>query len=166
MLNLIPFIIYPLFIYAINGLSEPKKAYRSNICAIIAMILAIFLSLFTVSTIHIIPVILAMMFGGLIGIISAQKIQIQNLPQMVAILNGFGGLSSGLIGVAELGTQRHMDILSLLIIGIGFLTFSGSLAIFLKLNNSNKLIDDTTFRTISIIIFILAFVSGIYAYSG
>lgn len=166
MLNILPFIIYSLFIYAINSLSTPKKAYKGNIFAIISMVLAISLSLFSVSTIHIIPVIFAITFGGIIGIVSAHKIQMQNLPQMVAILNGLGGLCSGLIGVAELETERHLDILSLLIIGVGFLTFSGSLAVFLKLNNINKLIDDTTLRSISAIIFILALVSGIYAYSG
>lgn len=165
MLKILPFIVYSLFIYSINRLSEPKKAYKGNLIAIFAMFLAISLSLFTISSIHLIPVITAILSGGIIGIICAHKIQMQNLPQMVAILNGLGGLSSGLIGVVELGTTHHTAVLSLLVIGIGFLTFSGSLAVFLKLSNINKLIDTKTLRTISIIIFFLAIISGIYAYS-
>ena len=166
MISFLEIIIYSLFILSVNSLSEPKKAYRGNLMAIAAMAAAVTIGLWGLETKYLILAFSALGLGAITGIIAARKINMPDLPQMVALLNGFGGMASGLIGIAETTSTTHPPLLLICIIGIGFMTFSGSCAAFLKLAGSRLFSDRETIRAVSLIIFITAIISGFYAYSG
>ncbi|MCM1322685.1 MAG: NAD(P)(+) transhydrogenase (Re/Si-specific) subunit beta [Acetobacter sp.] len=166
MINTLIALIYSMFILAINGLSTPQKAYRGNILAMLAMGLAIVWGLYNLSYQYLLPTTLALFGGALIGIISAHKISMPNLPQMIALLNGLGGLAAGLIGITEITNIEYHPLLILVIISIGFITFTGSIAAFLKLSGKRLFIDNDTLRAISLIILITTVISGFYAYNN
>ncbi len=166
MINIIAAIVFSLFILSLHRLSEPRKAYRGNLFAMAAMAIAIAMGLQGLTAQHLILAVSVLAVGAAIGIFSAHKIKMPALPQMVALLNGFGGLAAGLIGIAETINISHPPILLLFIIGIGAVTFSGSLAAFLKLAGTHTFLDKETIRTISHIVLVIAAVSGFYAYYG
>lgn len=166
MTNTLAPLLYVLFILSINALSEPKRAYRGNRIAIFTMILTLIIGIYHLPNQYLFPSLLSSIFGAIIGIISAVKIKIPNLPQMVALLNGLGGLAAGFIGIAEFSNFNHPLWLILIIIGIGFFTFGGSFAAFLKLSNYHLKIDIRLIRIIYIILLILCLISCYYAYSN
>ncbi len=162
--NLLYPIIYGLFILSINALSTPKRAYRGNYLAIIAMGITIILNFAQIESKYLIPALIFLLLGATIGITTAQKIKMQNLPQMVALLNGLGGLSAGIIGITEASAPKHPTILVLLIMSIGFMTFSGSVAALIKLSKSTLPFDTKTLKIAGYILFFISVISGIYAY--
>ena len=81
----------------------------------------------------------------------------QNLPQLVAILNGFGGLSAGLIGLTEVSITKNNHFLTIFTIILSFITFSGSTASFYKLNNK-LYFSSKHIRTLSYITFLILFI--------
>ncbi len=164
MISYINILIYILFILGINKLSTPKTAYKGNFYAILGMIIAIIFAIKDLSISHLPYLILSISLGALIGILYAKKVHIQNLPQMIALLNGFGGLSAGLIGICEIITSKQNTLLQLFIIILGIITFSGSLASFIRLSSSSKLIDEKFIKTTNLFIFILAIISTYYSY--
>lgn len=164
--NLTLICIYSFFIIAIHALSAPKRAYQGNGLAILAMSTAIVLILWNMPAAMLKIALPPLILGALTGIISARRIQMQNLPQMVALLNGFGGLAASLIGIAETTTPTAFPTLLLVIAALGAVTFGGSLAAYLKLAGTRSLTDSKTTRTISLILFIMALISIVYAYTG
>ena len=100
---------YCLFILSIHFLSKPKIAYKGNQIAIIAMFIAIIINM---PNHHSFFIITSILLGTLTGKLIATKIKMQNLPQLVAILNGFGGLSAGLIGLTEVSITKNNHFLT------------------------------------------------------
>lgn len=166
MTDIVNIVIYVLFILAINALSVPKRAYIGNIMGICAMLIALAAGLTGLSQTKLLITAGVIGLGALTGGVAAKRIKMADLPQMVALLNGFGGLSAGLIGIAESTVSFRAPLLVLLIIGIGAITFSGSLAAFFKLAGLGRLIDTEMLRTISLIILATGVISGFYAFSG
>ena len=159
-------LIYSMFIFSINGLSSPQKAYRGNFLAMLAMGVAIIWGLYDLNPKYLPQTIAALTAGALVGIISAHKISMPNLPQMIALLNGLGGLAAGLIGVTETTNTDYHPLLLLFIISIGFITFTGSLAAFLKLAGIRIFMDKDTLHSINLVILILTVICGFYAYNS
>lgn len=166
MINMLAPIIYTLFILSINALSEPQKAYRGNQIAIFAMIFALSIGIYHLQNEYIVPVFISLLAGALTGIISARKIKMPDLPQMIALLNGFGGLSAGLIGITEFSATNHPLWLIITIIIIGFFTFGGSLSAYLKLSHRNINLKLPFLRNIYLILLILSIFGSFYAYSS
>jgi NAD(P) transhydrogenase subunit beta len=81
--------------------------------------------------------------GSVIGVVLAKKVKMTAMPQMVALLNGFGGLASVLVAGADLLQNPHPEWDSLLAAGasglIGAVTFSGSLLAYGKLEEWKSL---------------------------
>lgn len=144
---------YCLFILAIHFLSKPYVAYKGNKIASIAMLIAIIINL---PSSHVLFISISILLGAFVGFFIATKIKMQNLPQLVALLNGLGGLSAGLIGIVELEISHSNHFLIIFTIMLSFVTFSGSLTSFYKLNNrlnfSSKFISLTSILTFSILL--------------
>ncbi len=130
-----------LFIIGLKGLSHPRTAVRGNLLGATGMLIAV---LVTVLDQHIVSyeVILAgLVVGSAIGAVLAIRIQMTAMPQMVALLNGFGGAASLLVAGAALyetleGGQSFtlQGIVATALSGlIGAVTFWGSLVAFGKL---------------------------------
>ena len=129
------------FIFGIKKLSSPKTARQGNQLSALGMLLAIVVTLIDQRIISYELIILGAIIGSAIGAVFALKVQMTGMPQMVGLLNGFGGGASALVAFAEydrlfLGSGEFeisttaTIVLSIL---IGSVTFTGSLIAFGKL---------------------------------
>lgn len=122
-----------LFIFSIRGLSSPVTARKGNILGIIAMTLAVVVTLFSPLVSEFYWILLAIFIGGFIGTVSGFKVKMTSLPQMVAAFNGLGGLSSVFISTAEIISGSPTYLESSIGLLIGAIAFSGSVIAFAKL---------------------------------
>ncbi|HPZ84106.1 MAG TPA: NAD(P)(+) transhydrogenase (Re/Si-specific) subunit beta [Thermogutta sp.] len=91
-----------LFILGIKGLTHPRTAVRGNLLGALGMLIAIVATLIHWSIIEYHWIILGLVVGAVIGAVLALKVKMTAMPQMVALLNGFGGGASVLVAGAEL----------------------------------------------------------------
>src|SRR5690554_4797993 len=132
-----------LFILALGGLSQQETARRGNLFGIVGMAIALLATIFGVVTDNLSLMLLAMLAGGAVGLVLARKVQMTQMPELVAILHSLVGLAAVLVGFGTfLGDggefsgveQRIHDVEIYLGVLIGALTFSGSVIAFLKLS--------------------------------
>ena len=86
-----------LFILGIKKLSHPKSAQNGNSLAAIGMLIAIISTLISEGSLNFELIFIGMIVGTFIGAIFAIRVKMTQMPQMVAIFNGFGGGASALI---------------------------------------------------------------------
>jgi NAD(P) transhydrogenase subunit beta len=130
-----------LLIVGMKNLGSPKTAPRGNQIAAIGMAVAVVATLLMNEVVSFTVIIAGIVVGSAIGAVLATRIQMTAMPQMVALLNGFGGGASALVATAELLNYARADseptgIVPLaIVIGvlIGAITFTGSLVAFGKL---------------------------------
>ncbi|HOA52764.1 MAG TPA: NAD(P)(+) transhydrogenase (Re/Si-specific) subunit beta, partial [Thermogutta sp.] len=127
-----------LFILGIKGLTHPRTAVRGNLLGALGMLIAIVATLIHWSIIEYHWIILGLVVGAVIGAVLALKVKMTAMPQMVALLNGFGGGASVLVAGAELTRTPPAPYSDALIATyasavIGAVTFWGSLLAFAKL---------------------------------
>jgi NAD(P) transhydrogenase subunit beta len=131
-----------LFIFGIKGLTHPRSAVRGNLLGATGMLLAVVATLADRQVLGSGSQGVALILGGVLlgsafGATLALKIQMTAMPQMVALLNAFGGAASALIAGAVLAatsdpsTQTAVATVASGI--IGSVTFWGSLVAFDKL---------------------------------
>ena len=140
-----------LFILGLKGLTRVRTARRGNLMAAAAMLIAIVTTLVELGQIEYRWILIGLAVGSLVGGFAALRVQMTSMPEMVALLNGFGGAASTLVASSVLyleviepghagspasllagGTVTAVTlVLSML---IGAVTFSGSLIAFLKLS--------------------------------
>jgi len=130
------------FIYGLKMLGSPKTARKGNLFSSIGMLMAIVFTLLDKNIISYEWIIIGVVVGSAIGSIFATKVQMTGMPQMVGLLNGFGGGASTLVALAEyykvindpmLNFEVDTSITIILSILIGAVTFTGSLIAFGKL---------------------------------
>jgi len=126
-----------LFILGIKKLSHPKTARNGNFLSALGMLLAIISTLIASDNIDLPIIMIGMIIGTVIGALFAQRVEMTQMPQMVAIFNGFGGSASALIAAAEFlntGPISAFTVSTIVIsIFVGTLTFTGSFIAFGKL---------------------------------
>jgi NAD(P) transhydrogenase subunit beta len=130
-----------LFIFGIRLLRRPQTARTGNIVAAVGMGIAVLVTLFEVSLGDLWAIALAAGVGTAVGAVSAQRVQMTAMPQMVGAFNGGGGGAAALIGFSELyqldqaggGGEFVVVLTSLLSVLIGSVSFAGSAVAFLKL---------------------------------
>ncbi|MBN1853195.1 MAG: NAD(P)(+) transhydrogenase (Re/Si-specific) subunit beta [Pirellulales bacterium] len=124
------------FIFGIKGMTHPRTAVRGNMLGAIGMILAVLVTLwqFHGSTTAFLVVLLGVAMGTIVGVILAAKVQMTQMPQLVALLNGFGGIASLLVAGAEVVKKAAgipypaaTGFAAALAGIIGAVTFSGSI---------------------------------------
>jgi NAD(P) transhydrogenase subunit beta len=134
-----------LFILALGGLSNPETARRGNVFGMAGMALALVATIWGVVTANVALLGGALAAGGLVGVVVARRVQMTQMPELVAILHSLVGLAAVLVGFANFldhstaitGVEKSIhDIETYLGILIGALTFSGSVIAFGKLNGS------------------------------
>ena len=109
LINLIYLIAGILFILGIKGLTKPKTAVRGNFLSALGMLVAVVITLFTINDVDFTYVIAGVAVGGMVGAVMALRIQMTSMPQMVALLNGFGGGASLSIALAEYVTRTGIN---------------------------------------------------------
>ena len=126
-----------LFILGIKKLSHPKTARNGNSLAATGMLIAIVSTLLYFGNIDFQLVALGIIIGTIIGGVFAIKVEMTQMPQMVAIFNGFGGSASALVAAAEFLNSGDITTFTMstivISIFIGTLTFTGSFIAFGKL---------------------------------
>jgi NAD(P) transhydrogenase subunit beta len=139
--NLAYLLASALFIFGLKGLAHPRTAVRGNLLASVGMLIAIVVTLADRHIISYQLIIAGLVVGGAIGSLLALKIQMTAMPQMVALLNGFGGGASVLVAGAALFEARvlgdaltnQVTVATAASAIIGGVTFWGSLVAFAKL---------------------------------
>ncbi len=141
-LNIAPYIFYlvasVLFIIGIKKLGSPKTARQGNQYSAVGMLIAIIVTLIDQRIVTFEWIIIGMIIGSVIGATIAIKVEMTAMPQMVGLLNGFGGGASALVAFSEYfhsagSNDVQTSITVVLSILIGAITFSGSLIAFGKL---------------------------------
>jgi NAD(P) transhydrogenase subunit beta len=135
-----------LFILSLGGLSNPETARRGNFFGIVGMAIAV---LATVLGPRVTPggyawIIGALLVGGSIGLFAAKKVQMTQMPELVALMHSLVGLAACLVGFASYidtstvfpsETEKSIHEMEIYIgILIGAVTFSGSVIAFCKLS--------------------------------
>ena len=134
-----------LFILALGGLSNQETARRGNWYGIIGMAIALVATIWGIVSQAYVELIIALLIGGTIGLIAARRVQMTQMPELVAILHSLVGLAAVAVGFANFldpGRLAHYqgvdltihDIETYLGILIGAVTFSGSVIAFGKLS--------------------------------
>ncbi len=126
------------FIFGIKKLGSPKTARKGNLYASIGMLIAIVVTLFDRNVLTYEWIIIGMIIGSAIGAVFALKVKMTGMPQMVGLLNGFGGGASLLVASSEFykispNIPIETGIAIVLSLLIGAVTFTGSLIAFGKL---------------------------------
>ncbi len=131
-----------LFIFGLKMLGKPGTAPRGNLVSSIGMLIAIAATLAIKDVVSYPMIIAAILLGGLIGAVAAQRVKMTAMPEMVALFNGFGGLASLLVGWSEYhraitanpeSLTKFTMVATYLAVIIGGITFTGSLIAFAKL---------------------------------
>ena len=135
-----------LFILSLGGLATPETARRGNVFGIIGMAIAV---IATVAGPRVTPagyawIVGALAIGGTIGIVAAKKVQMTQMPELVALMHSLVGLAACLVGFASyvdtstvFPTHADKAIHEMEVyigILIGAITFSGSVIAFGKLS--------------------------------
>jgi len=89
-----------LFILALGGLSSQESSKRGNYCGMAGMALALVATLLGVVTANWLILSVAMAVGAIVGLVLAKKVQMTQMPELVAILHSMVGLAAVLVGFA------------------------------------------------------------------
>jgi NAD(P) transhydrogenase subunit beta len=126
-----------LFIFGLKMLGSPATARRGNLLSALGMLIAIVATLLA-SGLAYGWIVLGMVIGTAIGLVAAYRVEMTQMPEMVALFNGFGGISSLLLAWGEYHQHREMSlfiaVVAFLSAFIGGVTFTGSMVAFGKLS--------------------------------
>ena len=137
------------FILALRGLSSPASSRRGNQIGMVGMAIAVVTTVATHEIASLWEIAIAMLIGGGVGLVTARRIAMTAMPQLVAAFHSLVGMAAVLVGAAAflnpsafgivdqtgaiLGISRIEMALG---VAIGAITFSGSVIAFLKLNGN------------------------------
>ena len=129
-------------------MSKVEKAHVGNSLSAVSMALAIVLTMIKYEVFGsdvrtaLVVVVVSMLVGSAIGLWITKKVKMIQMPQMVALLNGFGGGASALVGALTLFTDKQADAFSvstaMLALVVGVVTLVGSLVAAAKLEGLMK----------------------------
>jgi len=132
-----------LFILALGGLKTNDTARRGNMFGIVGMIIAVLVTIAAFVSNKLEILIVIMVAGGALGFILSRRVQMTQMPELVAILHSLVGLAAVLIGFANFmdtslqftGVDKTIHEIEVYIgIAIGALTFTGSVIAYGKLS--------------------------------
>ena len=90
-----------LFMIGLKQMGSPATARKGNLLGAIAMLLAVVATLLDKQVLSYGLILVAIAIGSAIGSLIAYKVAMTDMPQMVGLLNGLGGLASSLVAVGE-----------------------------------------------------------------
>ncbi|MFT0170658.1 Re/Si-specific NAD(P)(+) transhydrogenase subunit beta [Paraburkholderia mimosarum] len=134
-----------LFILSLGGLANPETARRGNLLGMIGMLIAVLATVLgpRVSAAGIPYVVAALVVGGAVGLLAAKKVQMTQMPELVALMHSLVGLAACLVGFASYvdtsvqftGAEKAIHEVEIYVgILIGAVTFAGSVIAFGKLS--------------------------------
>ncbi len=139
------------FILSLAGLSKQESARKGNYYGIAGMAIALIATIFSPNAEGFVWVIIAMVIGGSIGIHYAKKVEMTQMPELVAILHSFVGMAAVLVGynsyleppapvstdLAGIHAEHAIHLVEVFVgVFIGAVTFTGSVVAFGKLRGT------------------------------
>ena len=134
-----------LFILSLGGLSRQETAKRGNVYGIVGMAIAVLATILAIRIDDYAVLAAAGAAGGAIGILVASRVEMTQMPQLVAILHSFVGLAAVLVGIAShvdprsefAGAEKIVHEVEIFVgVFVGAITFTGSVIAFGKLQGS------------------------------
>jgi NAD(P) transhydrogenase subunit beta len=127
-----------LFILCLRGLSGPQTARRGLFLGELGMLIAVVATLLQREIVTYEWILGGLLIGSTIGVAISAKIPMTQMPERIALSHSFGGLATGLVGIAEYMREgEHLAKFKLAALGLetflGLLTFTGSIMAFGKL---------------------------------
>ena len=165
-INLVYILCAILFSLGLKMLSSPASARRGNLISAVGMLLAVIATLLT-KGLSFPWIITGILIGTIIGVLAAGMVAMTAMPEMVALLNGSGGLASLLVGWAVYHIQPQSDLLTTITIYlsvlIGGITFTGSVVAWAKLSEkiSGKPLLYPGQKIVNLCIFLATIIGGI-----
>ncbi len=132
-----------LFILALSGLSNQETARKGNWYGIAGMVIALLATIFGVVSNNYIELMAALLIGSIIGMLIAKRVQMTEIPELIAILHSLVGLAAIMVGYANFaGASENLtgidltihDIETYIGVLIGAVTLSGSITAYGKLS--------------------------------
>ena len=128
-----------LFIFSLKGLASPTSARLGNLLGMFGMTIAVITTLFVGHQLIFSLIGIAIVLGAIIGTFAAKRVQMTKMPELVALMHSFVGLSAVLIAIAAIfnTAETHTSAQRIeLFVGafIGAITFSASVVAFGKLS--------------------------------
>lgn len=161
-----------LFIFSLKGLASPTSARLGNTLGMAGMALAIITTLFVGHHLIYSLIGIATVLGAAVGIFAAKRVQMTKMPELVALMHSFVGLSAILIAIASVynAAEIHTAVQRIeLFVGafIGAITFSASIIAFGKLSGkfSAKPIHFNNQHLLNLMLALLILGFGIFYYS-
>ncbi|RLV47980.1 NAD(P)(+) transhydrogenase (Re/Si-specific) subunit beta [Nocardioides mangrovicus] len=132
------------FILALKGLSGPRTARTGNLIGAVAAVVGCAIPFFYLDLHHVPLILAAIVVGAAGGFVGARRVQMTQMPQMVALFNGVGGGAAALVALLELRELVAADefagsvpwftlLATAFTILVGSVSFAGSVITFLKL---------------------------------
>ena len=129
------------FIVALKGLSSPRTARRGNLIGAAGALIACITVAISSDLDHLLAILAAVAIGSAAGTIGAYRVQMTQMPQMVALFNGVGGGAAAIVALLELGQLSEQPgaggivelIAAAFTVLVGSISFAGSIITFLKL---------------------------------
>jgi NAD(P) transhydrogenase subunit beta len=164
-----------LFILALRGLSHPTTSRQGNMYGMIGMGIAIIttLALATPSVSGLALIVLGLAIGGGVGAITARRIPMTSMPQLVAAFHSLVGLAAVMVaaaamyaptsfGIGTIGDIHSQALIEMSLgVAIGAITFTGSVIAFLKLDGRMSLLVSTESLAIFWLIVAVSLVLGV-----
>ena len=127
-----------LFVVGLHFMNSPKTARKGNQISAFGMVVAVlmaFIVLFAKGFVNIVAVVVlvvGILIGAVAGVVSAKKVKMTDMPQLVSVFNTVGGGAAALVALNDILTKEGTpDIVVLITAGLGILigsvTFTGSL---------------------------------------
>jgi H+-translocating NAD(P) transhydrogenase subunit beta len=132
------------FILALKGLSSPRTARRGNLIGAGGAAVALLVTFFAQHLDHLPAILLAIAIGSALAVPTARRVQMTQMPQLVALFNGVGGGAAALVALMELSTLSaridsggakdwgNQAAIAFTVL-VGSVSFAGSAITFLKL---------------------------------
>lgn len=125
------------FIVALKALSSPRSARTGNLLGAAGAVLAVVITFVAYKPDHLVPILIALLIGTIVGVVGSRRVQMTHMPQLVALFNGVGGGAAALVALMELSEvddgQTIAAIATAFTILVGAISFSGSVVTFAKL---------------------------------
>ncbi|PWF63022.1 NAD(P) transhydrogenase subunit beta [Shewanella sp. BC20] len=107
-----------LFIFSLAGLSKQETAKHGNLFGITGMAIALLATIFNPDTSGVAWIIVAMVIGGAIGVRLALKVEMTEMPELVAVLHSFVGMAAVLVGFNSF-IDLHPEQVSQVVVAVG-----------------------------------------------
>ncbi|MBL8960975.1 MAG: NAD(P)(+) transhydrogenase (Re/Si-specific) subunit beta, partial [Gemmatimonadetes bacterium] len=164
-----------IFITGLKQLQNPATARQGNRLSAIGMLIAVVVTLLQIELLSPAAAFAGLVVGSAVGWWMARSVQMTSMPQMVAILNGFGGAASLLVGGAEfLKSELRGEVIPVdtgitiqLSLLIGAVTFTGSIIAWAKLQEvmTGKPITFPAQKALNALLFLAVIALSIYQLS-